>query len=67
MPNIPLNDIVRQVRLQWRLDDSRAAAVVDRAMQALGIQPARSLLGGKSLTPDQYRLLLEWLNEHGLG
>ena len=32
MPNIPLNDVVRQVRLQWQIDDARAAATVERAM-----------------------------------
>jgi hypothetical protein len=66
MADIPLPDIVRQIGLQWHLDRSAASATLDRAMEALGIRPARSWLGARSLAGEQYRLVIDWLNEHGL-
>lgn len=66
MADIPVPDVVKQLRLQWHLEQAGAEAQLERAMKALEIRPKRSLFGGKSLTPEQYRDVLAWLNQHGL-
>lgn len=65
--DIPLPEIIRQVRLQWQLDDARAAAAVERAMAGLGVVPRKKWLGGKVVSGEEYRLLLDWLNANGPG
>ena len=69
MPDIPLQDIVKQVRLQWQIDQGAAQAAVDRALAALEIQPKKKLLGvfgDLQLSGEDYRAVLTWLNAHGL-
>ena len=66
MVDIPLPEIVRQVSLQWKLDSAAATAAVDRALSGLGIVPRKKLFGGRTVTSEEYRMLLDWLNQHGL-
>ena len=65
MADIPLPEIVRQVSLQWKLEAAAAQAAVDRALADLGIAPRKKLFGGRSVTAEEYRLLLDWLNQYG--
>ena len=66
MPDIPYPDIVKQVSLQWQRDTGAAEAAVENACAALGITPRKKLFGGKVLSGEEYRLLLDYLNQHGL-
>lgn len=65
--DIPLPEIIRQVRLQWQLDELRAQSAVERALAGMGITPRKKLFGGKVVSGEEYRLLLDWLNRNGLG
>ena len=66
MPDIPYPDIIKQVSLQWQRDAASAEAAVGRACDALGIAPRKKLFGGRVLSGEEYRLLLDYLNQHGL-
>lgn len=66
MADIPLPDIIRQVSLQWKQDSAAAEAAVDQACHALGLTPRKRFFGPKSLTGEEYRLVLEWLNRYGI-
>lgn len=65
MVEIPLSDVVRQVRLQWQLQDGVASAAVERAPTTLCITPRKKLFGPRSITGEEYRMVLGWLNENG--
>ena len=66
MPNIPVPDIVKQVRLQWQTDDATASAAVERALSDLGFAPKKKLFGGREVSPQEYDMILDWLNRRGL-
>ena len=66
MADIPLNEIIRQVRLQWQMDDARAGMAVEEAMVRAGIEPRKKLFGGKVISAQEYHLLLDWMNQNGL-